>query len=291
MTLHNRSLESGGTNRHASDQTEINAPPLSLAVWAIPPEDRVLPPNEVHVWRVCLDGTPGFSVLADMLSPSERHKAMRFRFSRDRDCYVVTRGILRYLLGCYLRQDPCSLQLTVNEFGKPFLVTERSSDAIHFNVSHSHELALLAFVREREIGVDLEYVRSQLDVLALAQQFFAPGEVAELHRLDPTLRTAGFFNCWTRKESYIKARGLGLSLPLDRFQVSLRPGSPVALLCLDDDSDETLRWCLRELAPGSDYVGALAVEGQDWQLKTWQWASNNSVAAPAENCNMYDPQT
>jgi 4'-phosphopantetheinyl transferase len=259
--------------------TEVEAPPLGALVWAAPPEELVLLADEVHIWRAWLGCDACLSALACWLSPLEIQRAMRFRFSVHRDRYIACRGMLRSLLGWYLRRDPGSLQFEVNDFGKPFLAADQPGDTIHFNVSHSHELALFAFVRGREIGVDLEHVRSVFDELAVAQRFFAPGEIAELQRLDPVLRVAGFFNCWTRKESYIKARGLGLSLPLDNFQVSLRPGSPAVLLSHDGDSDETLRWSFRDLSPGSGYVGALAIEGQDWHLRTFQWASGHSLAA------------
>jgi 4'-phosphopantetheinyl transferase len=244
----------------------------------------------VHIWRAWLSCDASLSALLGCLSSSEMQKAMCFRFPVHRDRYIVARGVLRHLLGFYLGRDPGSLQFEVNDFGKPFLAADQPCDTIHFNVSHSHELALFAFVRGREIGVDLEHVRSVFDELAVAQQFFAPAEIAELQELDPIQRVAGFFNCWTRKESYIKARGLGLSLPLDNFQVSLRPGSPAVLLRHDGDSDETLHWCLRDLSPGSGYVGALAIKGQDWHLRTFQWASDHSLAARGNICPMSAPQ-
>lgn len=250
---------------------EVEASSLTKTRWAVPPEILVLPADEVHVWRVWLSSDCSLSALARWLSPWEIDRAMRFRFPVHRNRYINCRGTLRYLLGSYLHRDPGSLQFGANEFGKPFLTTDQPDEAINFNVSHSEELALFAFVRGREIGVDLEHVRSNLDELAVAQQFFAPGEIAELRALDPAFRVAGFFNCWTRKESYIKARGLGLSLPLDDFQVSLCPGSPASLLRHHRNSNETLRWCLRELLPAKGYVGSLAVEGNDWQLKQWGW--------------------
>jgi 4'-phosphopantetheinyl transferase len=240
-------------------------------MWFRRRDQLVLRDDEVHVWRAWLDSASSSSILAGLLSDSEMQKAARFRFSRDRHRFIVAHGVLRSLLGLYLCRDPRSLDFQTNEFGKPSLLAEEDDNAINFNLSHSHDLALFAFVRAREVGVDVEHVRPEFAELAVAQQFFAPEEITELQALDPPLRVNGFFNCWTRKESYIKARGTGLSLPLHDFEVSLRPGSPAALLRHLSDPGESSRWCLHELSPGPGYVGALAVEGHDLWVQKWQW--------------------
>jgi 4'-phosphopantetheinyl transferase len=132
--------------------------------------------------------------------------------------------------------------------------------------------------RGREVGVDLEYIRREPNLLEGVEQFFAPREIAKLRALPASLRYEAFFACWTRKEAYLKARGDGLSIPLDQFEVSLAPTEPAALLHTQWDAQEAQRWSLRELTPGPGYVAALAVEGQTpaeggvWRLKCWQWA-------------------
>jgi len=139
------------------------------------------------------------------------------------------------------------------------------------NVSHSHELALLAFSYRRELGVDVEYMRTNIEYEDLARHSFSPNEQAVLLALPPEVRQQAFFNCWTRKEAYIKARGMGLSLDLAIFDVSLVPGEPIALLASREDQREVARWRFYELDPGPGYAGALAVEGQEWALHCWQW--------------------
>ena len=151
------------------------------------------------------------------------------------------------------------------------MVSESDADAIRFNLSHSHGKALYAVSRGREIGVDLEFIRGDLEAEQIAERFFSHSEIETLRALPLSLRKHAFFLCWTRKEAYIKARGEGLSLPLDQFDVSLIPGEPAALLSTQSDSDEALRWSLRNLTPASGYAAALATEGRDWTLSCWQW--------------------
>ena len=154
----------------------------------------------------------------------------------------------------------------------PPWLRESGGDAIRFNMSHSHGVALYAVTRDREVGIDVEFIRRDLEVEQIAERFFSPRETATLRALPTALREHAFFLCWTRKEAYIKARGEGLSLPLDQFDVSLIPGGPAALLSAHPDSSEALRWSLQELPLASGYVAALALEGRGGPVSCWQWA-------------------
>ncbi len=153
------------------------------------------------------------------------------------------------------------MRFAYTTYGKPLLADETGASGLRFNLTHSHGLALLAVTRGREIGVDVERIRDNLEGEKLAERFFSPREVAALRSLPPELRREAFFHCWTRKEAYIKAVGKGLSLPLDQFDVTLHPGEPAALLATRHDSEEAQRWSMRSLAPGEGYVGALARRG------------------------------
>ena len=229
--------------------------------------------NEVHVWRASLDLTASHvQILQQTLAPDERARAERFYFQKDRAHFIVARGLLRVILGRYLDRPPDQLRFCYNSNGKPALAKEFNRDTLCFNLSHSHGLALFAVTRGRELGVDLERVRPHLADEQIAERFFSPREVAMLRALPTNMRTEAFFNCWTRKEAYIKARGEGLSFPLDQVDVSLAPGEPVALLSAKADPHEASRWSLQELAPGPSYAAALAVEGHDWRLRCWQWS-------------------
>jgi 4'-phosphopantetheinyl transferase len=227
---------------------------------------------DVHVWRVVLD-QPAIRLqsLWEQLAPEERDRAARFHFPKDRDRFVAARGLLRVILGAYLGVDPAGLRFTKNAYGKPALAEQRGPDDLRFNLSHSHELVLYAITRGREVGIDVEWMRPDLADEEIAARFFSPREVAALRALPEPQRLEAFFNCWTRKEAFIKARGEGLSLPLDEFDVSLAPGEPAALLGTCWDPHEAGRWSLRALSPGPGYAAALAVEGEcdDPMVRPW----------------------
>ena len=241
-------------------------------LWGFPPATIILGSNEVHVWRAALDEPPPqIDSFLHTLAADEQTRAERFYFQRDRERFITARGVLRAILGLYLNRAPKCLSFCYSSHGKPALAWESGGDAIRFNMSHSHGVALYAVARGREVGIDLEFIRRDLEVEQIAERFFSRRETATLRALPTDLRKYAFFLCWTRKEAYIKARGEGLSLPLDQFDVSLIPGEPAALLSAQPDSDEALRWSLQELTLASGYVAALAVEGRGWSLSCWQW--------------------
>jgi len=244
----------------------------SSSLWNPPPEILTLGSNEVHVWRIGLE-QPASQIegLRQIVAPDELSRAEAFFFPRDRDRFIAARAVLRIILSRYLKRDPRQLRFCYSTYGKPSLAEECGGDWLRFNVAHSHQIALIAVAIGRELGVDIEYIRPQVVEEQIAERFFSPREVAALRALPASQQAEAFFNCWTRKEAYIKARGEGLSLPLDQFDVSLVPGEPARLLSVHGDPQEASRWSLRELTPGPGYTAALVVEGHAWQLKCWQW--------------------
>jgi 4'-phosphopantetheinyl transferase len=243
-------------------------PPL----WSRPPATIVLGSDEVHVWRASLD-EPASQIdsFLHTLAADERARAERFYFQRDRERFIAAHGVLRAILGLYLNRAPECLAFRYGSHGKPALAWEHAGDALRFNMSHSNGVSLYAITRGREIGVDLELIRCDLEVEQIAERFFSHSETVTLRALPTNVQKYAFFLGWTRKEAYIKARGQGLSLPLDQFDVSLIPGEPAALLSTQPDSAEALRWSLKELSLASGYAAALAVEGRGWSLSCWQW--------------------
>jgi 4'-phosphopantetheinyl transferase len=240
--------------------------------WRTPPEALVLDCNEVHVWRTTLDQTPSQTQrFLDTLAADEQARARRFYFARDREHFIVARGVLRAILGCYLDRAPECLSFCYGLRGKPALVGDSDEDAIRFSVSHSHGVALYAITRGREVGIDLERIRFDLAVVEIAERFFSRREVAMLRSLPIELQRQAFFRCWTGKEAYIKARGEGLSLSLDQFDLSPAPGETDAVLGTHRDPSEASDWSLRELAAGSGYAAAVVVEGCGWRLACWHW--------------------
>jgi 4'-phosphopantetheinyl transferase len=240
--------------------------------WPSAPDALELPENEVHLWRTALN-PPDDSVarLLALLSPEGRGRAARYLFDRHRRSFIVGRGFLRCILSRYLGLTPDAVAFTFTVHGKPELAASMKAPDLRFNLSHSGDWAVLAVTRGREVGIDLEQVRPRVDMEGLARRFFAPGEVAVLTSVAPCERELTFFNCWTRKEAFIKATGEGLSRPLDSFEVSLRPGEPARLLTIEGQPGEAERWSLRTFSPRPGYVGCLAVAGQGWTLRTWDW--------------------
>ena len=215
-------------------------------------------PGEVHVWRVDLDcAARTVAALRATLSPEEEQRAARFRSIELQDRWTVARGALRCILAAYARCEPGVLVFREEPHGKPVLTWP--VEEILFNLSHTGGLALVAIAGSGRVGIDAETVRSEIEVEELSRRFFAPAEAAEILALSPDARLAAFFNCWARKEAFVKALGGGLSVPLDRFQVSVRSDQPARLLWVDGvESDH--QWSFLDLSePG--VAAALVVEG------------------------------
>lgn len=229
--------------------------------------------DEAHVWRASLDqGAKVIANLAALLSQDEYRRALKYHRPIDRDRFIAGRGILRKIISAYLALSPGELQFTYNEYGKPAVSDDQNDCALNFNLSHSAELALYAITRRRVVGIDIEYIREDFATLEIAEHFFSKDEVTALKSLPTDQRAMGFFNCWSRKEAFIKAKGMGASYPLDRFTVSLAPGSPPALLKVDDDEREARRWRVYELKPGTGYAAALIAAEPPVTLKQRQWS-------------------
>ena len=236
-----------------------------------PSETLKLARDEIHVWRASLDLTASHitSLYAD-LSSDERARANRLRFDKPRERFIAARGLLRAILGHYLRVPPDQLEFCYNPRGKPSLIPSEKY-ALNFNLSHSEGLALYAVSCAQSIGIDLEHVRPVSDMEQLVERFFSARERTTFRTLPTSQKLAAFFTCWTRKEAYLKARGHGLTLPLNQFDVSVTPGEPATLLSDRTNPHNISQWLLQDLHPGSRYVAALAIKGKNWQLKCWQW--------------------
>jgi 4'-phosphopantetheinyl transferase len=240
------------------------ARPSSLAV--------VLPPGEVHVWSAFLD-LPAWrvQVLERGLSTDERRRADRFRYPRGRERFVAGRAFLRELLGRYLDLAPESIEFRYGPHGKPLLREGGAFGWLRFNLSHCEGRALCAVARERELGVDVERVRELRDAEAIVERFFSPRERAAWRELAPRDRDRGFFECWTRKEAFVKATGAGVGTRLEDFDVSLGPGEPARLLDVRGEHAVAARWWLADVATEPDHAAAVAVEGVPCRVVCGSW--------------------
>ncbi len=218
--------------------------------------------NEVYVWQASTAwAEKRHGQCATLLSPDERTRAERFYFEADRARFILVRGMLRRLLGRYMQIDPAQVEFSYGEFGKPEVKCAGEA-RVRFSVSHSGDMALFAITRARRVGVDVERVRAMSGDGRFAAQLFAASENARLAALGEQERRGAFFQLWTAKEAYLKAVGMGLTMPLDRVEVALGENEPMRLASLDGDVHEAQPWQLERINVGPDYKAALAVEGQ-----------------------------
>lgn len=241
--------------------------------WKTASEGLSLSKKDIHLWRADLN-LPDRSIqeLSRIISTAERMRAERFHFERDRRKFAIGVGILRRILSHYVGVEPKELRFIHGKGGKPMLDGVSANRYIHFNMSHSEDLALYGFTRDREIGVDIEFVRDIPEMDDIAEQFFSKKENEVFRSLPERKKKEAFFGCWTRKEAFIKAIGDGLYHPLDNFDVGLKPGESAKLVGMGGDSKRASRWLIQDLKPAPGFIGAFAVEGRDWRLHYWQWS-------------------
>lgn len=232
-----------------------------------------LTPEEIHLWVVRLDPAERrVAELRRLLDDDERARADRFRFDIHRRRFIVGRGFQRLVLGAYLGLEATAIRYVYGPKGKPSLAASTTGAPLYFNLSNSEEMALLGLVRDREIGVDLEFLRELTDLEALASRFFSESESRKLLALPDAVHREAFFRCWTRKEAYLKAVGDGLSAPLDHFDVTLAPDEPARMLALEGSAERAAGWSLYHLEPAEGYLGAVAIQGGPWRLSCWAFS-------------------
>jgi 4'-phosphopantetheinyl transferase len=216
-----------------------------------------LPEMQAHIWAC---ETRLRTPMADsqwMLTKDELQRASRFRDVEARHAFVVAHSWVRKVLSAYTDIPPHLLRFETGAYGKPFIERRRDRQNIEFNLSHSGSIALLAVTAGIPIGIDIERVRPISP--EVAAHCLTPSEVAALNGLPGDLRNLSFMRCWTRKEAYLKATGMGLNVPLHDVEVSVHPWEPARLMLVASDVDEAPHWQLFDLHPAAGYCGALAV--------------------------------
>jgi len=228
----------------------------------------------VHVWYVFSDEVrdpPLLERYAALMTREERARHDRFVFARDRHQFLVTRGVLRTLIGQYLQIDPAACAFESNRYGRPSL-SGPAAATLGFNLSHTRGLIAYAMARVPEIGVDVEHVDRTAAGPDLARRFFSPSEADALDALAPPERPSRFFDYWTLKEAYIKARGLGLSLPLDSFSMQLDPAGPPRIAFTAPIDTDPESWQFAQFDPSPRHRLAVAVRraGPDLPIRIRQ---------------------
>jgi 4'-phosphopantetheinyl transferase len=228
--------------------------------------------SEVRVWAFPLDvATPVVEQLARALSEDERARADRFVFDRDRRRFQAARGWLRAVLGQCLDIDAGEVRFDYSAAGKPSLAAAENLRLLHFNLSHSEDLAVVAVTPLAPLGIDVERLRPLDDADALVARFFSSNEIRAFTVLPADQRVAAFFALWTRKEALLKATGEGLGQPLSLVEVSFLPAEPARVVAIADRADRAARWRLEHLTPRTGFVGAVAIERTDARVLPCEW--------------------
>ena len=228
--------------------------------------ERIIPLalDGIHLWLSFYDDIREERLHAayrELLSSAEIEQEKRFYFDRDRRRYLVTRALLRTVLSNYAAVDPRDWAFSTNAYGRPGIASDQAKDAcLSFNISHTHSLIVLGVTRRCAIGVDVEKTCSREAPINIAERYFAPQEVAELAANPPDRQQHRFFEYWTLKEAYIKARGLGLSLPLDRFGFHYPHGDAVEMTIDPELHDHPARWQFWQARLAPAYLIAICAE-------------------------------
>jgi 4'-phosphopantetheinyl transferase len=241
-------------------------PDHDLSDWVTPPVQLALPESTIHVWLISLTQRGHvYKSLTGLLSSSEQERAARFKFDQHRQRFVVAHAALRSILSQYLKTTPLNVQFVNGPNGKPKLAEEFARSDVRFNLSHSFDLALLAVIRGREIGIDVELVKEDYAFEDVAARFFTAEELAAFRALPVHLQRQGFFKCWTSKEAFLKAKGTGLSGKLDEVEITLSSEQRVLI------NASVAGWTLSEVNPGNNYEAALVIEGGAMPIECYRW--------------------
>jgi 4'-phosphopantetheinyl transferase len=238
---------------------------------------RSLTTNAVHIWHAELDQTEHSADLIQLLSADERYQASRFRNSIHRTRFITRRAFLRHVLSQYCEVPAREITFSYSAYGKPLLRYPTSN--LRFSLSHSEHLAACAVTWDREIGLDIEKVRTIPDISDIARMFFSAHEREGLARLPANMRNLAFLNFWTRKEAYLKAVGKGLSVPLTRLDVASLPQASDAVRGTRIEPSQGPLWLMRDIKIADEFISTLVVEGENWTLEV---ASNYGISVKVD---------
>ena len=241
-----------------------------MSYWKQMPARLVPAPGVVDICRTSLSlPQTQVDIYRSLLSDTEARRAERFRGQAKSREYIISRGLLRKVLGITLGCNPEDIDFHYSAHDKPCLAAPKDENDIRFNVSHSHEQTLIALTPSNDIGVDIEHLRTNLEFKKMASRFFSVNEADELNTYTDLGIAQAFFACWTRKEAFVKALGEGIAFGLSEFSVSANPFVDEVRLVTHWDESFAGGWSIRNINAGRDYVAAIAVAGKISRLRFW----------------------
>ncbi len=251
--------------------------------WTVPTGKPVLAESCVDVWRVFIPGMTSFIPAGRRdISEEERTRAERFVRSKDRDAFIVSHGVLRHVLAIYTGIPAPEQVISKSERGKPRLELPNGAPPLEFNLTHSHDWALVAVSRKHAVGVDVEFIRNGVDAQAIANRFFSRREKQAVLQAASDQRRKLFFDIWVRKEAYLKALGTGLATGLSRFCVPLESCTPVLFAPNHPEASATrqVKWVLHTMNVGQEYTSAVVTTARVAEIRMLQWTIDCIRMAP-----------
>jgi len=248
-------------------------PQLTPPKWQAAPDSYpiLLQNNEVHIWYFTFSTVNQTDGYWHLLTPEEQDHALRFYFQKDRQAYLLSRGILRSILAKYICVTPKAINLNYTSHGKPLLDPKQNSLRLHFNVSHTHQCILYAITKNIEIGIDVEYLKHDVDYQGMAKNFFSAYEYQTLIKAKAEQQSALFYQIWTCKEAFIKAIGLGLSYSLADFDVIWQEDQPAKILNIKGAPLEAAQWNLHAFIPVEHYRAVVAIQQPIHKISYYQY--------------------
>lgn len=248
-------------------------PMNSAKIFCAPPSCIKLNVGEVHIWRVCLDQSEStIEVLTRILSDEEKKRAVGFLFTNDRKRFIACRAILKLILGRYLKLDPNQVYFSYSSKEKPLISKSINTQNLQFNLSHSDTLALYAFTLCHEIGIDVEKIINIPEIDQIVMRFFSAGEYRIYRALTERKKKELFFKYWTRKEAFAKAIGEGLTIPLEKLDVSNVTNKTVKTFVFEGFPQNSSQWHIHDLDIDSGYKAAFVKKKPFSKLMSFQWA-------------------
>lgn len=239
----------------------------TIQIWETKEPSFELTSHLVHIWSIPLNIEAGTQkAYWHLLSNEEKFRANRFKFEVDKIKYIACRGALRVLLSKYLVQEAEKIEILYLKNGKP-----NHNSNLEFNVSHSGDWAVIGFTLDNILGIDIEYINREIEYVDIASKFFSAEEAYIVINAENNKMPLYFYNCWTRKEAFIKAIGDGLSFPLNKFRVSINPKVSPKLLVTNWDPSEANKWSLWSFTKGDDYIGAVTVKSNNKEIQKFSF--------------------
>ncbi|HEY3341777.1 MAG TPA: 4'-phosphopantetheinyl transferase superfamily protein [Anaerolineae bacterium] len=248
--------------------------------WCTPRTCPELDAGYVHIWRFSLSQPePVYQTMCESLTLDERERADRYRFDDGRRRFVLGRGIFKSILATYLGVKPLEIRFQYGPQGKPLLGKEYAGASLHFNLSHTRDLAVCAFNRLSEIGIDVEHIHPLGEIERVAGRIFSKDDYTLWHSLPEALQLAAFYRSWTLKEAIIKALGYGLSQSMSELSVSPAPDDPAVLVHLNGDREQARDWTIHSFVPETGTIAAFALKAHHTQLACFVWPDRQVMDA------------